>query len=226
MSLARPGRTCGPGNFGLTRGCNSNPIRAMEKERRSAVGERSRRAILDAALDCFTRLGWAATTIEDIRKVSGASVGSVYHHFGAKEGIAVALYIDCLRQHQEVLRARLEQVHDAEGFVRAVVTHHIAWSRANPEAARYLIQMRRDEAVAAAEPEIQSATGHFLREGYTRMKAYAKEGQLLALPSTAYVPLLLGPAQEMLRYWASGRGELKPGIEKVLADAAWKCLRP
>ncbi|WP_164002636.1 TetR/AcrR family transcriptional regulator [Pyxidicoccus caerfyrddinensis] len=198
----------------------------MEKERRSAVGERSRRAILDAALECFTRLGWAAATIEDIRKSSGASVGSVYHHFGAKEGIAVALYIDCLRQHQEVLRARLEREHDAEGFVRAVVMHHITWSRANPDAARYLIRMRREEAVAAAEPEIQSATGDFLREGYTRLKAFAKEGQLLHLPSTAYMPLLLGPAQELLRYWAGGRGELKPGIEKVFADAAWRCLRP
>ena len=74
--------------------------------------------------------------------------------------------------------------------------------------------MRREEAVAAAEPEIQSATGDFLREGYTRLKAFAKEGQLLHLPSTAYMPLLLGPAQELLRYWAGGRGELKPGIEK------------
>jgi hypothetical protein len=83
-----------------------------------------------------------------------------------------------------------------------------------------------EEAVAAAEPEIQSATGDFLREGYTRLKTYAKDGQLLHLPSTAYMPLLLGPAQELLRYWASGRGELKPGIEKVLADAAWRCLRP
>jgi AcrR family transcriptional regulator len=198
----------------------------MEKERRSAVGERSRRAILDAALDCFMRLGWAATTIEDIRKVSGASVGSVYHHFGAKEGIAVALYIDCLRQHQEVLRARLEREHDAEGFVRAVVTHHIAWSRANPAAARYLIQMRRDAAVSAAEAEVQESTGGFVRDSYARLKDFVRDGQLLRLPATAYLPLLIGPAQELLRSWASGRGELKAGIEKVLADAAWKSLRP
>ncbi|RKH55875.1 TetR/AcrR family transcriptional regulator [Corallococcus llansteffanensis] len=198
----------------------------MEKERRSAVGERSRRAILDAALECFTRLGWAATTIEDIREVSGASVGSVYHHFGAKEGIAVALYIDCLRQHQEALRGRLERERDAEAFVRAVVVHHIAWSRAHPDAARYLIRMRRDEAVSAAEPEVQEATGDFVRDGYARLKEFAKEGQLLRLPTTAYMPLLLGPAQELLRSWATGRVELKAGIEKVLADAAWKSLRP
>ncbi|MCP3140180.1 TetR/AcrR family transcriptional regulator [Pyxidicoccus xibeiensis] len=198
----------------------------MKKESRGAVGERSRRAILDAALDCFTRLGWAATTIEDIREVSGASVGSVYHHFGAKEGIAVALYLDCLRQHQDTLKLQLEKATDAESFVRAVVIHTITWSRANPDAARYLIRMRREDAVAAAEPELQEATGGFLLEGINRLKAYARDGQLLKLPSSAYLPLLQGPAQELLRHWAGGRMELKPGIEKVLADAAWRCLRP
>ncbi len=198
----------------------------MERKRRSATGEQSRRAILDAALECFSRLGWAATTIEDIRKVSGASVGSVYHHFGAKEGIAVALYIDCLRLHQESLRARLEKKHGAEDFVRAVVTHHIAWSREHPEAARYLLRMRREEAVAAAGPEIQSATGDFVREGFSRMKDFAQAGEILALPPSAYMPLMLGPAQELLRGWAGGHVELKPGIEKVFADAAWRCLRP
>ncbi|QQR42847.1 TetR/AcrR family transcriptional regulator [Myxococcus xanthus] len=198
----------------------------MERKRRSATGEQSRRAILDAALDCFSRLGWAATTIEDIRKVSGASVGSVYHHFGAKEGIAVALYIDCLRLHQESLRGRLERKHDAEAFVRTIVTHHIVWSREHPEAARYLLRMRREEAVAAAEQEIQSATGDFIREGFSRMKAHAQAGELLPLPPAVYMPLMLGPAQELLRAWANGHVELKAGIEKVLADAAWRCLRP
>ncbi|MFP2930518.1 TetR/AcrR family transcriptional regulator [Pyxidicoccus sp. 3LG] len=198
----------------------------MKKESRGAVGERSRRAILDAALECFTRLGWAATTIEDIREVSGASVGSVYHHFGAKEGIAVALYVDCLRRHQDTLKARLEKATDAESFVQAVVIHTIAWSRENPEAARYLIRMRREEAVAAAEAELQEATGGFLRESIDRLKSFARDGQLLKLPSSAYLPLLMGPAQELLRSWAGGRVELKPGIEKVLADAAWRSLRP
>ena len=49
--------------------------------------------ILQAALACFTEFGVEATTIEMIRDRSGASIGSVYHHFGNRERIIAALYL-------------------------------------------------------------------------------------------------------------------------------------
>ena len=39
----------------------------------------------------------ATTIFEDVRMRSGASVGSIYHHFGSKEGIAGALYLAGMR---------------------------------------------------------------------------------------------------------------------------------
>ena len=48
-------------------------------------GERRRTEILDAALRCFDRRGVTATTIEDIRAESGASIGSIYHQFTSKD---------------------------------------------------------------------------------------------------------------------------------------------
>ena len=47
--------------------------------------------ILQAALACFTEFGVEATTIEMIRDRSGASIGSLYHHFGNRERIIAAL---------------------------------------------------------------------------------------------------------------------------------------
>ena len=51
------------------------------------MGRSSRKdEILQAALACFAT--WRdATTIEMIRDRSGASIGSLYHHFGNKERI-------------------------------------------------------------------------------------------------------------------------------------------
>jgi AcrR family transcriptional regulator len=40
--------------------------------------------ILDAALRGFAEKGLAGTTVEEVRRRSGASVGSIYHHFGDK----------------------------------------------------------------------------------------------------------------------------------------------
>ncbi len=60
----------------------------------SPTTELRRKAILDAALSCFASKGFTETTMEDIRKISGASTGSIYHHFSNKEMLARALYLE------------------------------------------------------------------------------------------------------------------------------------
>jgi AcrR family transcriptional regulator len=60
----------------------------MLQEERS---ERSRTAILDAALDLFSHRGYGATSMRDIAGTAGVSTGSVYHHFKDKESIFQAL---------------------------------------------------------------------------------------------------------------------------------------
>ena len=66
--------------------------------------------ILDAARACFAEHGYAATTIEQIAARSGASNGSIYHHFGAKDGILAALYVSALASYQDELLALLPGV--------------------------------------------------------------------------------------------------------------------
>ncbi len=56
----------------------------MQREEKS---ERSRRQVLDAALQLFSRHGYKATTVRDIADVAKVSTGNVYHHFPDKESI-------------------------------------------------------------------------------------------------------------------------------------------
>ena len=56
----------------------------MQREEKS---ERSRRAVLDAALHLFGKQGYRATTIREIAEQAGVSTGNVYHHFPDKEAI-------------------------------------------------------------------------------------------------------------------------------------------
>jgi AcrR family transcriptional regulator len=60
----------------------------MLQEERS---ERSRAAILDAALQLFSHRGYGATSIRDIAGAAQVSTGSVYHHFKDKEAIFQSL---------------------------------------------------------------------------------------------------------------------------------------
>ena len=53
--------------------------------------ERSRKEILDAALELFSHLGYGATSVSDIAAKAKVSKGNVYHHFSDKEAIFRAL---------------------------------------------------------------------------------------------------------------------------------------
>lgn len=53
--------------------------------------ERSRTAILEAALELFSHRGYGATSMRDIASRAGVSTGSVYHHFQDKEALFLAL---------------------------------------------------------------------------------------------------------------------------------------
>jgi AcrR family transcriptional regulator len=60
---------------------------------RKPDGRRARtsRAILDAAARLFFERGLQRTTIDEIAEAASVSVGSVYVHFGSKEGLYLAL---------------------------------------------------------------------------------------------------------------------------------------
>ena len=66
-----------------------------------------RAAILDAALARFIGNGVEATTIEDLCRDAACSIGSLYHHFGNKEGVAGGLFIDGIqRLNADLLQAQ------------------------------------------------------------------------------------------------------------------------
>lgn len=53
--------------------------------------ELRRRAILDAALGCFGRKGYASTSMQDVAAAAGLTKGGVYFHFPSKEAVRDAL---------------------------------------------------------------------------------------------------------------------------------------
>lgn len=54
-------------------------------------GERTSRAIVDAAYDLIVEQGYAATSMRQIADKAGLALGSIYNHFGSKEEVFVAI---------------------------------------------------------------------------------------------------------------------------------------
>jgi AcrR family transcriptional regulator len=54
-------------------------------------GARSRETVLDAAERVMARDGYAAASINEIVKEAGIPISSVYHYFGSKDGVLLAV---------------------------------------------------------------------------------------------------------------------------------------
>src|SRR6201998_1570328 len=52
----------------------------------------TQRAMLDAAREVFVTHGFSDASIADIVERAGSSVGSLYHHFGGKSELYIALW--------------------------------------------------------------------------------------------------------------------------------------
>src|SRR5437762_5609794 len=65
----------------------SPTIALMPVTPRDEKSERSRRLVLDAALNLFSHQGYRATTMREIAERAGVSTGNCYHHFPDKETI-------------------------------------------------------------------------------------------------------------------------------------------
>lgn len=68
-------------------------------------GTSTRAALLDAAREVFTLVGYAQAGVSDIVALAGASVGSLYHHFSGKADLYLTLFEELSREHAERTRA-------------------------------------------------------------------------------------------------------------------------
>lgn len=59
--------------------------------------------ILSAALDLFVNNGYHNVSIHHIQRRANVSIGSIYNHFGGKEGVARALYKRILNEVEMVV---------------------------------------------------------------------------------------------------------------------------
>lgn len=180
-----------------------------------------RQEILDAALRGFAEKGLAGTTVDEVRERSGASIGSIYHHFGDKEGIAAALYVAVLAGYQRGVLAVLAKGGDPRGTVEGLVRHHLRWVARNRDAASFLLSGRPRRAaseVAELNQTVFEAMSDWLEQG-------VRDGRVRALPFDLLFALLIGPAQEFCRHWLEGRMSTSMRTaERELAAAASRAL--
>lgn len=188
----------------------------------AAAGGR-REAILAAALHCFLDRGYAATSIGDIRRTSGASTGSIYHFFSGKPAIAEALLQEAVAGWAAAGPAAAAADVPFERAVKASVRGLVDWGRAHPGLFRFLDEIRARSARDAEFAGLRSALAAGQSAAAGRYAEAAAAGLVRPLPWPLAHALLLGPAYSYLRTAAAG--EADDAVPAILADAAWDAVR-
>lgn len=73
----------------------------------------TRRTLLNAAGEIFSEQGFAETSVAAVVERAGSSVGSLYHHFGGKSELFLALWEDHQTTHEQTSATAVAKARDA-----------------------------------------------------------------------------------------------------------------
>ncbi|MCV2491842.1 TetR/AcrR family transcriptional regulator [Geodermatophilus sp. YIM 151500] len=151
------------------------------KRRREATAER----LLDAALETFAEVGFAAASVEDVCRRGGFTRGAFYSSFRTKDELFAALFARESRRNLDRAQRQLEGVEREADPVTAAVDRCLAAFRADRTwvlvHTEYRLHAARTPEAAALLREHSAAVGH----GLTALveETSARAGLQLAVPA-------------------------------------------
>src|ERR687885_2023915 len=126
-----------------------------QTRKRLSAGDR-RTAILESALEVFSRHGYNGASIDEIAQAAGISKALIYEHFPSKKDLHVSL----LERHVQEIFTRLAQTADTdepgEVRLRNGVDAFFEWVETNREAFRLLFRDTFEADVADALVRLQN----------------------------------------------------------------------
>jgi AcrR family transcriptional regulator len=185
-----------------------------------------RNAILMSALECFNRDGIEATSIDEIGRRAGASVGSIYHHFRSKEGLAISLLAEGMSRNAQQLEERLRGARTARQGVKALVESLADWISNNPEWARYIYTVSSSRLMQVGKSQLQVVNAYNAKILADFFGPHSEAGAFRRLPRDCIPSVVLGPAHDYARRWLNGQVSASIASHAdFFANAAWNLVR-
>jgi AcrR family transcriptional regulator len=195
--------------------------------RKRLTAEDRRSAILDAALEVFSRRGYNGASIDEIAGAAGISKALIYEHFPSKRELHVSL----LERHVQDIFMRLAQTADTNdpGDVRLRngVNAFFEWSENNPEAFRLLFRDTFEPEVAGVLDRLQNqATGAIAALMAAEPALQSGRGDAeLALSIEAMAQQLSGGVQSLAIWWQAHPDIEREWLVDRVMDYAWVGLK-
>lgn len=173
--------------------------------------------ILSSTLSLFSEKGYFNTSVRDISRVSGVSIGSIYHHFKDKEGVASAMYNNLLERMLAELEAIQSNNDSSYLRCREVISFLFELTEAEPEVMEFMLYSKHREFLPQEQPVCSSKPFEMMRD---MVKQGMDSGEVQKMDIMVASSCLFGAAIRMITSRLDGLVE-KP--LPVYLDDIWAC---
>lgn len=193
---------------------------------KQARGHQTVERVLDVALEAVSMGGVHTLTISTLSAASGVSVGSLYHHFGARDGVLIALYRRCLTSMLHAICDAVLARTSARDGITALVRAYIQWVRQSPQQARVIYAIGHSDLARARSSELDAISRRLTAPLFAWLQPHVQSGALMSLPATLFETIVIGPASETCRRILAGTpGYSFAEAEALLPPLAWRALK-
>ncbi len=161
----------------------------------------TRRQILAVALQLFSENGYFNTSVHDIKRAAGLSIGAIYHHFSGKESIAQALHELLVERMSALLEERVAAAATVCERSRWIVADLFALAETEPTVMRFILHARHQEFLPDAPPICSTRPFQLLLK---LVEEGMGTGEVRALEPTVGAAALFGGALRLIHLHLDG----------------------
>lgn len=173
--------------------------------------------VMSATLSLFTQKGYFNTSVHDIARESGVSIGSIYHHFKDKEGVASALYHNLIDRMDAELSLIMNTHSSAHDRCRAVIEMLFSIAEKEPEVMEFMLYAKHSEFLPNEVPVCSSKPFELMRE---MVKQGMTTGEIRVMDVMVASTCLFGGSIRMITSRLDG---LLPKPLSSYLDDIWTC---
>jgi len=179
-------------------------------------------AILDAALVLFAERGFHGTSVPDLAKAAGVGAGTIYRHFGSKEGVVNALY----RHWKQALTAEVFEAASYEGSwrqrVRTLWRALFRFHAAHPYAIPFLDLHHHSDYLDEESKQVEQLSA----AAWLQLVVEGQRAEALAdLEPAAAIAMAYGAFLGLVRGCQSGHYTLDDALIADTEERLWAMIR-
>lgn len=180
--------------------------------------------ILTAALELFVNRGYHNVSVHDVQKQANVSIGSIYKHFGGKEGIARALYDRLLAEMNQVVDSVISQDLSVVEKCNCIIKLWFEYTESHSSIIAFMLHAKHTEFITDKPPICSAEPFRKIRD---LVQLGMDKGEIQDFDCMIAASVIFGGAYRLISLRLDGLiNEPLTSYYDELIDATWKSMTP